>query len=73
VHGGLERGDHGAICHELELYESVIHLAYDDGCNEHQTVSPVAAAPFVVWNRPETSVGSYNDVTTLMACFKGRG
>jgi hypothetical protein len=50
-----------------------IDVFYDDGCNEHQTVSPVVAAPFIVWNRPETSVGSYNDVTTLMACFDGPG
>jgi hypothetical protein len=50
-----------------------IDFYYEDGCNGHATISPVAAVPFIALTRSETAVASYQDTSTLMFCFRGPG
>jgi hypothetical protein len=47
-----------------------VTFSYDDGCNDHETVSPLGAVPLVAVAKPERSRGSYSDAFTLMACFE---
>jgi hypothetical protein len=50
------------------LAATPISVDYDDGCNDHSTVSPAVAAPFLALTRPRAAVASYTDRTTLVAC-----
>jgi hypothetical protein len=50
------------------LAATPISVDYDDGCNDHSTVSPAVAAPFLALTRPQAAVASYTDRTTLVAC-----
>ncbi len=49
-----------------------ISFSYNDGCNDHWTFSAAAAVPLIAVAHPQTSVASYDDVSTLMLCFKPR-
>jgi hypothetical protein len=50
------------------LAATPISVDYDDGCNDHSTVSPAVAAPLLALTRPQAAVASYTDRITLVAC-----
>lgn len=47
-------------------------VTYYDGCNTHDTVSPLALVPVMALTRPERASGAYLDSYTLMACSAAR-
>ena len=52
------------------LAATPVSFFYDDGCNDHWTTSPAAAAPFIAVTRPDNSRASYNDMSTLALCSR---
>jgi hypothetical protein len=50
------------------LAATPISFVYDDGCNDHSTISPVATTPLIALTHPQHTVTSYSDVSTLVAC-----
>jgi peptidoglycan/LPS O-acetylase OafA/YrhL len=45
-----------------------VDFSYDDGCNDHTTVSPAGFVPILALSRPESATLSYQQSETLVLC-----
>jgi hypothetical protein len=51
------------------LAATPVDVSYDDGCNDHGSLAPLAWVPVLAAVRPALARGVYDDFTTEMACF----